>query len=195
LRLLQQALVHRDRLADLALLAIQVSEDHVHFERVVFEVRGAAQLLDRQVDLVGDEKIQSEDVVRRLPRAAAVDPAAVLQLVALPGLADREAGEERDERREHRGVAAHACDSRVSARYVSRSGSHFCCARRISSISSRAAPCPPPARAIQCTRARTSSAPSAGAAAKPARRSTGRASTASPTYPAAPTGGRRPART
>ena len=87
----------------------------MHFERVGVEARGAAQLLDREVDLVGDEEIQAEDVVRRLARAAPVDPLAVAQLVALPGLADGQAGEQRDERGEQRRVRAHACWSCASA--------------------------------------------------------------------------------
>ena len=54
-------------------------------------LRGLRQLLDRQIDLVGDEEVQAEHVVRRLARAAPIDPAAVPQLVALPRLADGEA--------------------------------------------------------------------------------------------------------
>ena len=100
--------MHGDRLADLSLLAVQVAENHVHFERVGVEAGGAAQLLDRQIDLVGDQEVQAEDVVRRLARAAAVDPLAVAQLVALPGLADRQAGQQRDERGEQRRVGVHA---------------------------------------------------------------------------------------
>ena len=61
-----------------------------------------AQLLDREIDLVGDQEVEAEDVMRRLAGAAAVDPLAVAQLVALPRLADRQAGEQRDERREQR---------------------------------------------------------------------------------------------
>ena len=98
-RALQQALVNGDRLADLALLAIQVAEDHVHFECVVLEAGGAAQFFDRLIDLVGDEEVQAEDVVRRLARAAAVEPLAVAQLVALPRLADGEPGQEREQAR------------------------------------------------------------------------------------------------
>ena len=96
--------MHGDGLADLSLLAVQVAEDHVHLERVGVEARRPAQLLDREIDLVGDEEVQAEDVVRRLARAAAVDPLAVPQLVALPGLADRQAGEQRDERGQQRRV-------------------------------------------------------------------------------------------
>jgi hypothetical protein len=46
----------------------------VHFERVAVEAGRLAQFLDREIDLVGDQEIQPEDVVRRLARAAAVDP-------------------------------------------------------------------------------------------------------------------------
>ena len=113
-RPLQQRLMHRDRLADLSLLAVQVAENHVDFERVGVEAGGAAQLLDRQIDLVGDQEIEAEDVVRRLARAPAIDPLAVAQLVALPGLADGQAGEQRDERGEERRVRAHACWSCAS---------------------------------------------------------------------------------
>jgi len=86
----------------------------VHLERVAVEAGGAAQLLDREIDLVGDQEIEAEDVVRRLARPPAVDPLAVTQLVALPGLADRQAREERDERGEQRRVRVHACWSCAS---------------------------------------------------------------------------------
>ena len=95
-----------DRAADLALLAIQVAENQVNLERIAGGFRGRAQLLDRRIDLVGDEEIEPEHVVRRLARAAAIDPAAVLQLVALPGLADGQAGEQR-EQHEQGDVGAH----------------------------------------------------------------------------------------
>ena len=54
-------------------------------------------------------EIQSENVVRRLARAPAIDPPAVAQLVALPGLADRQPGEQGHERGEQRRVRAHDC--------------------------------------------------------------------------------------
>ena len=107
-RTLQQALVNGDRLADLPLLAIQVAEDHVHFECVVLEARGAAQFFDRQIDLVGDEEVQPEDVVRRLARAAPVEPLAVAQLVALPRLADGEPGQQGEQAGEQRLEPVHA---------------------------------------------------------------------------------------
>ena len=75
--------------ADLALLAVEVAEDQLDLERVGVDAGGLAQLLDRQIDLVGDQEVQAEHVVRRLAQPAAIDPPAVAQLVALPGLADR----------------------------------------------------------------------------------------------------------
>ena len=95
-RALQQALVLLDRAADLPLLPVQVAEDQVDLERVAGRLRRLGQLVDRLVDLVGDQEVEAEHVVRRFARAAAVDPAAVLQLVALPRLADREAGQQGD---------------------------------------------------------------------------------------------------
>jgi hypothetical protein len=107
-RPLEQGLVDGDRLADLALLAIQVAEDHVNLERVGVEAGRTAQFFDRHVDLIGDEEIEPEDVVGLLAGAPAIDPLAVAQLVPLPGLADGEPREERDQRREYRSVGAHA---------------------------------------------------------------------------------------
>src|SRR5207249_1933840 len=116
-----------------------VAQDHVHFERVGVEAGGAAQLFDREIDLVRDEEVEAEDVMRRLPRAPAVDPFAVAKLVALPGLANRQAGQQRDERREERGIGGHTdCPT-----YSASSASHMPCARRIDSINPRAAPWPP----------------------------------------------------
>ena len=91
LRALQLRLVHLDGARDLAALAMHVAEDQVNLERVAVDARRLAQLLDRQVDLVGDEEIQAEHVVMRLARAAPIDPLAVAQLVALPRLADGQA--------------------------------------------------------------------------------------------------------
>ena len=97
-----------DRLADLSLLAIQVAEDHVHFERVVLEACRAAQFFNRLIDLVGDKEVQTEDVVRGLACAAPVEPLAVAQLVALPGLADGEPGQEGEKAGEQRLESVHA---------------------------------------------------------------------------------------
>ncbi len=111
IRPLQQPLVHRNRFADLAFLAIEIAEDHVHFERVGVEACGFRKFLDREIDLIADQEIQAEDVVRRLPRAAAVDPLAVFELVSLPGLADGQTGQQRNQRRHERRIAAHASPS------------------------------------------------------------------------------------
>src|SRR5688500_6858762 len=91
-RPLQQGLVLLNRPAHLALLAIQVADDQADLQRIAGEVRRLRELVDRRVDLVGDQEIEAEDVVRRLAPAAAIDPAAVLQLVAFPRLPDGEAG-------------------------------------------------------------------------------------------------------
>ena len=111
---LQQRLVHGDRLADLALLAVQVAEDHVHFERLGVQARGAGQFLDGEIDLIGDQKVQPEDVVGRLARAAAIDPFPAAQLVPLPRLADRQADQKRHQRREEQRVVAHVCACRAA---------------------------------------------------------------------------------
>ena len=88
---LQLRLVHLDGARDLAALAMHVAEDQVNLERVAVDARRLAQLLDRQVDLVGDEEIQAQHVVMRIAGAAPIDPLAVAQLVALPRLADGQA--------------------------------------------------------------------------------------------------------
>ena len=74
-RALQQRLVLLDRAADLALLAIQVAENQVDLERIAGALRRLRQLVDRLIDLVGDQEVQAEHVVRRLARAPPVDPA------------------------------------------------------------------------------------------------------------------------
>jgi hypothetical protein len=81
----------------------------VHLEGVAVEARGAAQLLDREIDLVGDQEVEAEDVVRRLAGAPPIDPFAVAQLVSLPRLADGEAGEQRDQGGEQRRIRVPAC--------------------------------------------------------------------------------------
>ena len=101
-RALQQLLVDLHGAADLPLLAVQVAEDHVDLERVRIERGGLAHLVDRQIELVADQEVEALHVVRRLALPAPVDPAAFLQLVALPGLAGGEADQQRDERREER---------------------------------------------------------------------------------------------
>ena len=58
-RPLQQRLVLLNRAADLALLAVQVAEHEPQLERAGIEPRGLLQLLDRQIDLAGDEVVQA----------------------------------------------------------------------------------------------------------------------------------------
>ena len=89
-----------DGAPDLALLPVEIAENHVDLERIAGAVRGLHQLLDRRIDLIGDEKIEAEHVVRRVARAPTIDPAAILQLVALPGLADGETRQQRQQRAE-----------------------------------------------------------------------------------------------
>jgi len=60
-------------------------------------IGGLRQFVDRLIDLVGDQEVQAEHVVRGLARAAPIDPDAVLELVALPRLAHGEAGEQGDQ--------------------------------------------------------------------------------------------------
>ena len=91
-----------DRARHLAALAVDVAENQVNLERVGVDARRLAQLLDREVDLVGDEEVEAEHVVMRIARAAPIDPLAVAQLVALPGLADGQAGEQHQERGDER---------------------------------------------------------------------------------------------
>ena len=99
-RPLQDLLVDLDGASDLALLAIQVAEDHVDLDGILVDAGRLAQLLDRVIELVGDQEVQALDVVGRLTRLAAIDPAAFVQLVALPRLAGGQAEQERDERGE-----------------------------------------------------------------------------------------------
>ena len=105
-RPLQQVLVDLHGAADLSLLAIQVAQDHVDLERVRGQRGRLAHLVDRQIELVGDQEVEALHVVRRLAVAAPVEPAAFLQLVAFPGLADGQAEQAgrpgRDEQRQQR---------------------------------------------------------------------------------------------
>ena len=86
-RPLQQRLVLLNRAADLALLAIQVAEHQPQLERARVEARRLLELFDREIDLAGDQIVEAEDEMRRLPDAPAIDPAAFDELVALPRLA------------------------------------------------------------------------------------------------------------
>src|SRR3954465_12571075 len=105
------------------------------------EARRPTELLDGLIDLVGDQEVETQNVVGRLPRAPAVEPFAVAQLVPFPRLADGESGEQREQCGEQWRVSVHA---------RSASGTNDCTmasqrpwARRISSRNSRAAPAPP----------------------------------------------------
>ena len=101
-RALQQRLVFLDRAADLAFLAIQVAENQVNLQRISGGLRRLRQLVDRLIDLVRDQEVQAEHVVRGLARAAAVRPYAVMELVALPCLPHGKAEEQGDEPDEER---------------------------------------------------------------------------------------------
>src|SRR4051812_42789380 len=90
-RTLQQALVLLDCAPDLSLLAIEISEDEVDLERIAGGLSGRAQLLDGLIDLIGNQEIETEHVMRRFTGPASIDPPAVLQLVPLPRLADDQA--------------------------------------------------------------------------------------------------------
>ena len=104
---LEQILMRLDRTADLSLLAIQVAEDQVDLQRIARRFRRLGQLFDRLVDLAGDEKVEAQHVVRRLAGAAPIDPDAVVQLVALPRLADGQPGEQGNEPDQQRGGGGH----------------------------------------------------------------------------------------
>ncbi len=106
-RPLQQRLMFLNRAADLTLFAIQVAEDEPQLERAGVEPRGFLELFDRQVDLSGDEIVQAEDEVRRLPDPPPIDPAAFDELVALPRLAGREADEQREKDADEDEVVLH----------------------------------------------------------------------------------------
>ena len=93
---LQERLMLLNRASDLTLLAIQVAEDEAQLERLGVQRAGARQRVYRLIGLVGDEEVQAEDEMGRVAEPPPVDPAAVLQLVALPCLAGREADEQRD---------------------------------------------------------------------------------------------------
>src|SRR5262249_39706416 len=174
LRALEQILVLLDRAADLPLLAIEIAEDQVNLERIAGGARRFRQLLDRLVDLVRDEEVQPQHVMRRLARTASVDPHAVPQLVAFPRLADRQADEQGDEPDEQRGGGGHQeRDSAIPAPRPPRP-------RRGRPAPPPPAHPPPPLGLPHGTAARTSAAASAGAAEKPARRSTGRSCRSSP---------------
>ena len=197
LRPLKKRLMNRDRFADLTLLAIEVAENHVHFERVGVERGRLGQLVDRQINLIRDQEVEAEQVVRRFARPAPIEELPVAQLVALPGLAHCEPHEQRDKPGEQRRILVHDFPEREPAGRLMRamlaagaagssspwdSMSPFQrpCARSTSSMRSRTAPSPPRRRLTKSTRDRISRAASEGQADKPARSTTGRSRTSSP---------------
>src|SRR5689334_696752 len=93
--------------ADLSLLSIEVAEHQPDLGRVGIDLRRAFELLDRQIDLTGDEVVETEDEVGRLADSTPIDPFALHQLVAFPGFARSQAGEQADEHAEQDAVAAH----------------------------------------------------------------------------------------
>lgn len=87
--------MYLDGARHLSPLSIHIAENKVNLERVGVNPRGLAQLFDRDVDLIGDEEVEAQDVVMRFPCAPAIDPFAVAKLVAFPRLPDRDPGQER----------------------------------------------------------------------------------------------------
>ena len=98
-RPLQKALMDVDRARDLPLFTIQAAEQQMDLERVAEILGGLAQLVDGEIDLIGHEEIQSDDVVERFGHTPAIDQAARPQLVALPRFPDRQPDEQRDRAR------------------------------------------------------------------------------------------------
>ena len=101
---LEQALMDLDSPCDLAALAVDVAEDQMDLDRIRVNPRRLAQLFDRDVDLVGDQEVEPEYVVMRIARAPPIDPLAVAQFVALPGLADGKARQQGQQRTDERQV-------------------------------------------------------------------------------------------
>ena len=94
---LQQCLMLLDRPADLSLFAVEVAQNQVDLERVACCLCRPCQFVNRWIDLVGNEEIQPEHVMRRFSSAPPIDPSAVLELVAFPRLTRRQPHQERDE--------------------------------------------------------------------------------------------------
>src|SRR5687767_13249231 len=88
---LQQTLMFLNRATDLALLAVQIAQHQPDFERGRVNLRSLLELIDREIDLLRHEMVETEDEMGRLPRPAAIEQLAVTQLVALPRLANRQA--------------------------------------------------------------------------------------------------------
>src|SRR4029079_4081997 len=177
-RTLEQPLMNVNGAPDLALFAIQVAEHEMNLKRVFVQPGDLRQPLDRQIDLMGHHQVEPDDEVRGLAGLAAIDPLPVAELVPLPGLADGQAQQQRNQPDEH-GIDRHA-RLRASVNEATIPSQRPCAFNTIS-ISSRTAPSPPLRVAIQCARLRTSPAASAGAAPSPTRSMTGRCSTAART--------------
>src|SRR6185436_3209300 len=94
---LEQRLMDVDGPRHLPFHAQQVAQNHLNLERVAGRARGLGQLVDGEIDLAVHQEVQAEHVVRRFAQAAPVDPAAVAELVALPGLAHPKAREQGNE--------------------------------------------------------------------------------------------------
>src|SRR4030095_2036612 len=86
-RPLQQRLMFVNRTAHLALFAVEVSEHKPELERLRIERCGSFKLIDREIDLPEHQMVQTKNEMGRLADLAAIDPAALLQLVPFPELA------------------------------------------------------------------------------------------------------------
>src|SRR5262249_41771685 len=104
---LQQGLVFLNCAADLTFLAVEVAENEPQLEGAGIDGRCLLELVNRQVYLAGDEIVQTEDEVRRLANPAAIDPVPLDELVALPRLAGRQAGQQCDENRDEGPIRLH----------------------------------------------------------------------------------------
>src|SRR4051812_25971034 len=124
-RPLQQSLMFLDGAANLSLFTIEISQDEMNLQRIAGGLGGGAQFLDRGIDLVGHQKVQTQHVMRGLTRPASIDPPPVLELVSLPCLADGEA-RQKSEQDEERDVGTHQSPGTYSRRTLS----HRFCARR-----------------------------------------------------------------
>ena len=91
---------------DLTLFTVKAAEEQVNLERVAEAFGRLAQLLDREINLIRNKKIQADDVVQRLRHAAPIDQPARAQLVAFPRFPDRQSDEKRDQGGEKRVVGA-----------------------------------------------------------------------------------------
>ena len=120
-RALQQTLVNIDGARDLPLFAVEASEQQMDFQGVAEALGRLGELADGEVDLIGHEEIEPDDVMERLRHAAAIDQSPRAQLVALPGFPDRQPDEQRDQRGEKWIVGAHNSSVRCSMMSSARS--------------------------------------------------------------------------